>query len=190
MPVVHKNRKGDTYYLHQGKSKKGNPKFFFSRKSEGDLVQAIPEGYEIYENPNAQVFLRKLQPRFIRDDEKSLVEKEINKLERPYRYTMDVKGKVITVFESVQDQEILRETFEDFLMPKKDIRAALERITSFMPVLKFILVDDKERTFRVERFCFLGSVDDWMPVGGTGSLRELADKYIPLLGQDSFYELF
>ena len=63
MNVVHVNRRGDTYYLHQGITKKGNPKYYFSRNDEGSLVASVPEGYGIYENPNAQVFLRRRSPR-------------------------------------------------------------------------------------------------------------------------------
>jgi hypothetical protein len=37
-------------------------------KSEGDLVEGIPEGFEVYENPNARVFLRKVQPKIITDE--------------------------------------------------------------------------------------------------------------------------
>ena len=42
MTVTYTNRKGKTYYLHQGKTKKGNPKYFFVQHAEGDLVEAIP----------------------------------------------------------------------------------------------------------------------------------------------------
>ncbi|KKM87650.1 hypothetical protein LCGC14_1266760 [marine sediment metagenome] len=56
MLVTYINRKEDIYYLHKGKTKTGKPKYFFSKKRNGDLVEKIPDGYEIYENPNAQVF--------------------------------------------------------------------------------------------------------------------------------------
>ncbi len=29
MGIVHINRKGDSYYLHQGVTKRGNPKYYF-----------------------------------------------------------------------------------------------------------------------------------------------------------------
>jgi hypothetical protein len=70
MPVTHVNRKRDTYYLHAGKTKTGKPRYWFSKTTEGDLVKLIPEGYEVYENPDAQVFLRKiadLQPTLYED---------------------------------------------------------------------------------------------------------------------------
>ena len=53
MPLTHVNRKRDTYYLHAGKTRTGKPRYWFSTKADGDLVDAIPEGFEIYENPDA-----------------------------------------------------------------------------------------------------------------------------------------
>jgi hypothetical protein len=53
--------------LHRGKTKLGNPKYFFALRDEGDLVEVIPAGYEVYENPNAQVFLRRTQSQVITD---------------------------------------------------------------------------------------------------------------------------
>jgi hypothetical protein len=41
----------------------------FAMKSEGQLADRIPEGFEIYENPNAQVFLRRIPPKIITDEE-------------------------------------------------------------------------------------------------------------------------
>ena len=53
MPITHVNAKGKTYYLHQGVTKTGKPKYHFAMKSEGALVQSIPDGFEIYENPSS-----------------------------------------------------------------------------------------------------------------------------------------
>lgn len=59
MVVKYVNRKGRKHYLHEGTTKTGKPKYCFAMKSEGNLVSAIPQGYEIYENPNAQVCCEK-----------------------------------------------------------------------------------------------------------------------------------
>jgi hypothetical protein len=53
MPVIYANRYRDTYYLHVAGTKTGNPRYWFFRDCDGDLVDAIPAGYEIYENPDA-----------------------------------------------------------------------------------------------------------------------------------------
>jgi hypothetical protein len=73
MPVTYVNRYRDTYYLHVGTTKTGKPRYWFSKKPEGELVESIPEGYEIYENPDAQVFLRKVQPQVITPFEVAVV---------------------------------------------------------------------------------------------------------------------
>jgi hypothetical protein len=97
MAVEHINRKGQKYYLHQGTTKTGKPKYFFSQKSEGTLVQTIPDGFEVYENPNAQVFLQRIQPKIITLDEIATVEKGIQKFSHLQYCKIDVKKDTIYV---------------------------------------------------------------------------------------------
>ena len=59
MSIQYTNRLGQIYYLCQGITKTGKPKYFFSTKTDGNRVKMIPDDFEIYENPNAQVFLIK-----------------------------------------------------------------------------------------------------------------------------------
>ncbi len=118
MPVQHRNRKGQTYTLCQGKSKTGTPQYFFSMKPKGDLAEAIPEGYEIYENPNAQVFLRKIQPQLIWDSERAMLEKHLP--ESPGMFLCDIRGKTITIFEADQDIKSLEESFRSLAFPRTD----------------------------------------------------------------------
>ncbi len=66
----------------------------------------------------------------------------------------------------------------------------MESRARFTPVLRFVLADAERRTFRVERMCYLGSVDDWIDVGPMGPLDRLARHWIPRLGTDRFFELF
>ena len=50
----------------------------------------------------------------------------------------------------------------------------------------------KDRTFRVQRWCFKGSIDDWIDLwmsGGVGKLPVLVQTFCPHLGRDSFYDL-
>jgi hypothetical protein len=59
-----------------------------------------------------------------------------------------------------------------------------------MAVLRFILTDKKARRFVTEIFCFRGSVDDWIHIGGPGTLTDQVCKYVKHLGGESIYELF
>ena len=171
MAVEYVNRKQKTYYLHEGKTKTGKPKYFFSMKAEGALVDVIPEGYEVYENPNAQVFLRKIQPQVITPEEVAIVREGVKKFAKLDHFMVDVKGNQIVVY--LCDQNV------DGLMAivassSRDDAGLLDRLT---------------REFEVERWCFRGSVDDWLGLDSSTDLEALVKKYGRHLGKESFYEL-
>src|SRR2546427_12391491 len=67
--VTHTSRTGKTYYLHTGPKRGGGIQHFFSTKSAGKLAERLPEGFEIYDRVNGQVFLRRQQTKLIGDDE-------------------------------------------------------------------------------------------------------------------------
>lgn len=189
MPVEYKNRKDKNYYLHVGKTKTGKPKYYFSMKTEGELADEIPEGYEIYEQPaNAQVFLRKKIPQLITDLEKHIVERELKNTTSSRWYLVDIKGEELTIFESNQDIDNLKEIFGSKAPSFVDDILRIE--VNYSPIMQFILEDEEKRTFIVNRYCFLGSIDDWIFIGGPGPLKEIAKDYIKHLGQESLFELF
>ena len=67
--IEHTNRRRQTYYLHKGVTKSGRANWFFSLKFPASPVESIPEGFEVYETPDGQVFLRKARPKLITDVE-------------------------------------------------------------------------------------------------------------------------
>lgn len=199
--INYTNRTGKTYYLRKGKTKAGKPRYFFSTNSDGkgEAVDRIPEGYEIYEHPeNAQVFLRKIRPKLITDIEQYLVEKQAKQLQRSRRYCVDCKDDFITIYESDVDIGELKETFGDFLerTPLRPGMSSDEAIRTLISVadqhytamLRFRLVDKERRDFIAERYCFLGSIGDWVYLEGPDDLAKLAGRYIKLLGTDKFFD--
>src|SRR4051795_7891853 len=98
MPVTHVNRKRDTYYLHIGTTKGGKTRYWFSKDTEGALVDAIPEGHEVYENPEAQVFLRKIVPQLVTPAEVAVVEDGLGRHATGQNCLVDVKGEHIVVY--------------------------------------------------------------------------------------------
>ncbi|MFH1117822.1 MAG: hypothetical protein V1792_28205 [Pseudomonadota bacterium] len=188
--LQHTNRKGKTYYLHVGKTKKGNDRYWFSTKDSGDTVETVPEGYEIYENPNAMVFLRKSQPKEIREEEIALLDAEVKAHAESKKYIIDTRGKVVTIFWTSQSGDGLADLNPFFRLSR--MQEWYEQNAHFMPVFRFTLVDAEERLFIAERFCFRGRVDGWKGLfnGGPDPLRTLAERYVRHLGEDSFYELF
>ena len=79
MPITQTNAKGENSYLHQGTTTTGKPKYSFSMESNGVLAESIPARFEIYENPNALVFLRPIPPKIIPDEERQAVEDGMRK---------------------------------------------------------------------------------------------------------------
>jgi hypothetical protein len=128
MAIEHINRKGQKYYLHQGTTKTGKPKYFFSQKNQGTLVQTIPDGFEIYENPNAQVFLQRIQPKII-----ATVEKGIKKFSHLHYCKIDVKKDTIYVYTPNQNVTNLSALYSSFPLTKGiDIESAIDRSLSFI----------------------------------------------------------
>ncbi len=190
MAIEYVNRKGRKHYLHEGKTKTGKPKYFFSMKSEGTLVAAIPEGYEIYEHPSAQVFLRKIPPQMITPEEVAIVRDGIKKHIQIDYFIVNVEGKHIVVYLCDQDVDMLVEIATS--AHRNDgarVRDAIARSLSYSPMMQFVLNDAQTREFRVERWCFLGSVDGWIFLASSTNLKELVKKYVAHLGKESFYDL-
>ena len=190
MAVQYTNRKRITYYLHEDNTKAGDLRYYFSPKNEGNLVDTLPEGYEIYEHPYSQVFLRKIQPQIIADNEKDVVDEYVKKLTPSRRYIVDVWEKDITVFESNEDIDVLKEVFRDGPPKGFSVEAAIDFTISYRPAIRFTLENTEKRTFIVKRYCLPGAVDEWREIDGPDSLEALAKKYVPYLGTDSFYVLW
>ena len=192
MPITHTNAKGKTYYLHQGTTKTGKPTYHFSMQSEGSLAASIPEGFEIYENPNAQVFLRKIPPKLITEEERQVVEEGMRKYADVKDYKIDVKGKAIIIYTTDQDVETLAHLFKDIVpdpQSNTQLMTSLRHSLQYSPMLQFILDDEQCRTFVAQRYCFRGSIDDWIDIG-YGPLTTLVKTYVQHLGKESYFELF
>jgi hypothetical protein len=193
VPITHTNAKGQTFSLYQGTTKTGKPKYYFAMQSEGTLATAIPAGYEIYENPNAQVFLRRIPPKIITDEERRIVDEGMRTYATVKDYKVDVKGNAILIYTAEQDIEALAEILSRTHpnpLENVELMTNLRKAIHFSPMLVFQLVDGTRRTFQTQRYCFLGSVDDWIKIGKPGKLATLVKKYVKHLGQDSYVELW
>ena len=185
MPVTHTNRRGQTYYLHAGTTKTGKARYWFSTKADGPLVGSIPEGHEVYENPGAQVFLRKVVPQLVTPAEVAVVEDGLGRYAPGQNCIVDVQKEHIVVYHA----ERVTLDLEGFGLGVRELPV---RYRDYMKVMRFTLVDEEARTFRVQRWCFRGSIDRWIDLWATGSegkLPELVRKFCSHIGRESFYEL-
>jgi len=193
VPITHTNAKGQTFSLYQGTTKTGKPKYYFAMQSEGTLARTVPAGYEIYENPNAQVFLRRIPPKMITDEECHVVVVGMRTYATVKDYKIDVKGNALLIYTADQDMDTLAAIVCN---PHASREENARRMTllrqgiHYSPMLVFQLVDATRRAFQTLRYCFLGSVDDWIEIGKPGKLSTLVKKYVEHLGQDSYVELW
>jgi hypothetical protein len=190
MPIQYTNRKDQTYYLHLGTTKTGQPSYTFSMESEGNLADAIPAGFEVLEKPNGQVYLRRIPPKIIADEETALVEKALKRFRHLRDCRVEVKKNAIIVHTPDQDDDVLAEILDIGPAARRpDVLRVLRRGMTYTPEMRFVLRDREARLFTIERYCYSGSIDDWIDVDGPAPLTKLV-KYVKHLGKDSFFELW
>lgn len=196
-PIEYTNRQDKTYYLFQGTTKKGNPRYFFSPSASGGKTECvpldhIPEGYELFEHPNSNVLLRKKLKTAVLPQELFFVRNMVEELEREDNDSADYKlieeHSGFMMFNSVA----LRKRFvwryraevvnDSIIVYEVRGRQASE-------VLCFVLVNAKSRQYDASRWIDTG-MGHWRPLSKTGSIETVASEYCPKLVTDEFYEMF
>jgi hypothetical protein len=133
------------------------------------------------------VFLRKKTKPVILPEELAIVENVLRKRDDEWRYWVEIKKKAIVVYEAGEMQGIEGILASFGRGPTSD--TGKRRFATYMAMLRFTLADKKSRAFVAERFCFRGSVDDWIPIGGPDTLASHVRRFVKHLGRESFYEL-
>jgi hypothetical protein len=197
MPVSYTNRKGLTYTLYRGQTKTGKPHYYFGRPGQGhgEPVTELPPGFTISESVNGVVSLVKDRLSLIQPEEVAAVESAVQQHPQARRYRLAVKHDRIEIYEQVgPDYDALLGELHMAGVSSPDLaerlQAVEERYARYSPVLRFTLLDPKQRRFGAERMCYLGSIDGWLELGQTGPVAKLARALIPTLGTDQFYELW
>jgi hypothetical protein len=194
VPPEYVNRRGDRYFVHQGTTKTGKPKYYCSRKPEGALVDQLPAGFELYENPQtALVSVRKVRPSGVSAFERESLACSANKLAGT-RVIVDIEGDSLVVYASDTDAEASLHALTMLLGELPGGRESqlewIARHARYGPALRFTLQDEDERLFFAERWCYFGGIDDWVPlIGGAQDLESLANQLLPHVGRESFFDL-
>lgn len=184
MAFNYTNFRGDTYHLYKRITKKGNPSYYFAKSSKGDPVDTFPSGYEIYEEPNGKVYIRRKQKLQFTEEEIQAVQEGMKKYCQITDYKLDVKDNFIYIYTVIPSKDTVSTQLLEIL-GGKDIPS----VKNYDTDMRFELIDPDERIFSVHRFCFLGSVDDWIELEDSTDLSYLVKEYVVHLGQDSFFDL-
>src|SRR6266446_8551962 len=158
MPVSYTNRKGLTYTLYRGQTKTGKPRYYFGRAGQGqdEPVMELPSGFTISESVNGVVSLVKERPSLIQPEEVAAIEAAVQQHPEARRYRVAVKGNRIEVYEQVgPDYNAL---VSELHLPglsrpglAEQLRDLEERHAHYTQVLRFTLLDPKQRRFGVQR---------------------------------------
>ncbi len=195
MPFTYTNRRGEIYYLCQSTTKTGKPRYSFARSQKGVPVEQMPEGFRVSESANGLVSIERDRPSQILPAEVAAVEASIARHPKPRDYHVGVKRDKIEISERLgtdADELIAALGGGLSLLPgaPERLRSQLEMAGRFALALRYCLIDAERRTFAVERWCSVGSIDDWIDVGLSGPLSHLVELAIARLGDESFYEPF
>ncbi|MFO7945055.1 MAG: hypothetical protein R6U51_12225 [Anaerolineales bacterium] len=197
MAVTYTNRRGSTYKLFRTKTKTGKDRYYFAKSSsKGELCEKIPEGFEIRESPNSVVSLAKKRPQKLRPSEVALIQAVLAEHPQSGKYETYVKSDRVVIYERIgPDLAGIASIFNQHGMAvseekEEELQEKIGADARYEGVLQFTLTDESDRAFVVERWCYLGGIDDWMYVESGNCLEELATKTIPLLGTDAFYDLY
>jgi len=190
MWITYVNRKGHIYYLCEGVTKTGKPKYYFAQKPSGTPVEDIPDGFQIQETVDGIVSLVRPKPSQLTAEDIAVVQSAISAHPKANRYLLYVKGDEITIHERVNSD--LAEIGYGFGLTISRAKAEEydRQNARYQPMMRFTLTDKVNRGFTAERRCFRSWADDWITIGNSKHLNRLASKFIPKLGTDAFYELF
>jgi hypothetical protein len=194
MPIEYTNRKGDRYFLCQGTTKTGKPKYYASKRISGVCVQSMPEGYEFYEEPGGGIVsVRKIRASRILPSERDNLVAWTRDLAGLKYFIVALEADSLVIYTPGSDPKAVLDDWSRALGPfgskLAEKEAWIANREQYMPMLRFTLGDETDRLFSLERWCYRGSIDNWIPLDYLKPLENLAKKYLPHLNQDSFFDL-
>jgi len=190
MAYSYTNRKGSTYYLSQVKTKTGKIRYYFAREPKTTPVEKIPAGYQVEESVNGIVSLVQVRPQLILPEELAYVETTLKKHPKGHKYRAAIKNNQIVIYESQGFDYVEILTQMGWTASESPADKFREHDAQYSPIMRFILNSFEGRIFIPQRWCFRGSIDDWIIAGDSGKIQILVEKLIPKLGTDEFFELY
>jgi len=99
--ATYTNRMGETYYLHEGRTKTGKVRYFVAKSCREGVLSAVPEGWEFSESINGVVSVRKIHSpaRRIPESDVALARAELARHTHLRDHHVDVVNGEIVIFE-------------------------------------------------------------------------------------------
>jgi hypothetical protein len=194
-PASYTNRHGSTFYLHEGKTKTGKPRYFVAKTIGESARPTMPDGFEFAESVNGVVSVRKVDasaPR-IPEADLAIVRTEMARHPHLRQHRVEaVKGEIV-VFEPFGgiSREGLAAASSIFGALPHSFEAQLAKMPSgarLTPVMKFVPQEGRG-SYAVHRMTYRGR-GGWSWPLGLGPLLKLARQYLKAVGTEDFFELY
>ncbi len=185
---AHTNRSGTTFYLHEGKTKTGKPRYYVAKTVGPGACAALPKGFEVSESINGVVSVRRKSAM-----ENAVPTTDVAKVETAIRshphlegYVARAEGDAIVIFEPQPRPEELRRMAQMYgsFRTEAFVTERLKR-AQYTPVLKF---EREGASYAVRRMTYRGK-GGWSWSLEAGELPALVKKFLPKVGTDDFFEL-
>lgn len=192
--VSHTNRMGDTYYLHEGRTKTGKVRYFVAKTLRKGVVSAMPEGLEFSESINGVVSVRKIDfyGASVPEADVALACAEVARYAHLWGHRIEsIKGEIV-VFEPTTGAlpdwatEVPRPSFMRF-QSSNILDSRKGRRVRYGPVMKFVPLPQRSG-YSVHRMTYRGD-GGWSWPLASGSLEELLKRFLGCVGTDEFFEL-
>ncbi len=187
------NSKKQSYFIKSKKTKKGNTTYYMTKKEDETCLDEVPVGYEVFEKYDSGVlFIRKKQKSMFDLKEINCIKTNLNKNDALIDYRLSINGKEMAIYiaEKERNNRLLGSLMEPFFT-KTQIDHFKSIRKTFEESMRIIIHENKsEKEFEVQRYCYRGSVDDWITVGVESDIKKIRDGYLIHLGRDSYFELW
>ena len=193
-PLAYTNRRGDTYYLHHGRTKTGKLRYFVAKSIGAGALPKMPPGFEFTESINGVVSISRTgrAAGLIPAVDLDLVRTEISRHRHLRYHAVEARGNEIIVYEpderlSDKGTEMLAElSGRGPLLDRRlaDIRAK----TRYWPVMKFVSAGfGLPDNYVAYRMSYRGA-GGWRQLSA-GPLGTLVKAYVRHIGTEEFFEL-
>lgn len=189
-PLTYINRCGKTHYFRTALTAKGGIRYYITKSDNfPDLIDAVPHGFEIYEDPyEGRVIFRKIVSCLITSEEMVFVKNAVERLSDLNDIIIQAEGDAIIVWVSqfnsidgredkLTDEEVIEFYGDNTRLWKK-----------YDDKFKFVLIDAEKRLFQAERRVYMSLDGAYMPLKkGKGSLLKLTNQFCPHMGRESYF---
>ena len=186
---AYENRMGVTYYLHEGRTKTGKPRYFFAKTVGQGGLGAVPKDFEVSESINGVVSVRRKTAGApsVPDDDVKVVAAAVDRQPHLQGYVVRAVDNAVVIFEPHPRPSELRDFAQRFGASPHASSFVAERMkkAQYAPIMKF---EQDGAGYVVLRMTFRGKGGWSLPLGA-GKLRGLAVKFVPSIGTEAFFDL-